>query len=82
MERIKKAYTSAKKSIKELENSVGFTKKDYLYGFVWTSLLLVTGFLLDNTFGSILIIIGIFISPFVIWLQGFWMFVVCLVKPK
>ncbi|OHB14677.1 MAG: hypothetical protein A2431_00510 [Candidatus Zambryskibacteria bacterium RIFOXYC1_FULL_39_10] len=80
--RIKQAYDSAKKSIKKSETSIGFTKKDYLYGFIWTSLLLIIGFFLNNTFGNILIIIAIFISPFVIWLQGFWMFVICLIKPE
>ena len=76
MKRIKQAYIVAKETI-----SKGDAKYNYRYGFIWTALLLLGGFFLDNILGNILIILGLFMSPLLFWLNGFWMFVISLIKP-
>ena len=76
MKKIKQAYTAAKEIIIK-----GNAKYNYKYGLIWTALLLLGGFFLDNTLGNILIILGLFMSPLLFWLNGFWMFFICLLKP-
>lgn len=75
MNRIKRAYALTKSNKKDF-------KYEYKYGIPWVILLLVIGFYLNSILGNILIFLGIFMSPLIIWLEKFWLFVIYLINPK
>jgi len=77
MNRIKLALLSARKSVNEL--SVHY---DYKLMLPVSILLLLLGYFINNIFGDILLFLGLFGSPLIIYIQGFWSFVIYLIKPK
>jgi|ETNmetMinimDraft_20_1059909.scaffolds.fasta_scaffold47107_2 flagellar biosynthesis protein FliP len=77
MKRIKTAYLKAKKEY--LNSSKSY---EYKYGLLWAILLIIPGILINNIFGSILIVLGLFMSPAVFFILGFWTFVLSLISDQ
>lgn len=76
MRRIKQALATAKQTIIK-----GHSKYEYKAILPVSILLIVAGYFIQNTFGNILLLLGLIGSPLFILLEGFWIFVLSLIKP-
>lgn len=77
MKRIERSYIKAKEIIRK-ENA----RYEYRYVLPTSLLLCLAGYFVRNTFGDILFLLGIIGSPIAFFLQGFWVFVIYLIKPE
>jgi len=77
MKRITQAYIVARNTISKRN-----AQYEYKYILPVSVLLLLIGFFLNNIIGDILVILGLIGSPLYFLLEGFWIFIIYLIKPN
>ena len=75
MNRIKKSYIQARKNMKAIDY-------DYKSMVPVSIFFLILSYFIQNLIGDVLLILGLFGSPLIIFIQGFWTFVIYIIKPN